>query len=199
MSPRKYHQEKRSATAEETRQRIVDATVALHAEKGIVATSIKDIAARADVGIGTVYHHFPTYDDVVRACGPRIQEITHAPTPEIFAGIEGLDRRIERLVSELFAYYERYYWFERARCDQDKLPVLAQGVARRDKAIEALVREALRPLSDNETIVRTVIALADFAVRRSLVKSGLSTRAAAEQVIEVIMAWLASMQGTPPS
>jgi len=65
--PRKYHQEKRSATAEETRQRIVDATVALHAEKGIVATSVKDIAARADVGVGTVYHHFPTYDDVVRA------------------------------------------------------------------------------------------------------------------------------------
>ncbi len=135
----------------------------------------------------------------MRACGPRIQEITHAPTPEIFAGVEGLDRRIERLVSELFAYYERYYWFERARCDQDKLPVLAQGVARRDKAIEALVREALRALGDNETIVRTVIALADFAVRRSLVKSGLSTQQAAEKVIEVIMAWLASMQGTPPS
>jgi AcrR family transcriptional regulator len=199
VSPRKYHQEKRSATAEETRQRIVDATVALHAEKGIVATSVKDIAARADVGVGTVYHHFPTYDDVVRACGPRILEITHAPTLEIFAGVEGPDQRIERLVHELFAYYERYYWFERARCDQDTLPVLAEGVARRDKAIEALVREALRPLGDNETIVRTVIALTDFAVRRSLVNSGFSTRSAAEQVIEVLLAWLASMQNTLPS
>lgn len=196
MSPRKYHQEKRSATAEETRQRIVDATVALHAEKGIVATSIKDIAVRADVGIGTVYHHFPTYDDVVRACGPRIQEITQAPTPEIFAGVEGLDRRIERLVRELFAYYERYYWFERARCDQDKLPILAEGVARRDKAIDALVREALRPLGDNEKIVRTVIALTDFAVRRSLANRGLSTQQAADQVIEVVVTWLTSITGT---
>ena len=199
MLPRKYHQEKRSATAEETRQRIVDATVALHAEKGIIATSIKDIAVRADVGIGTVYHHFPTYDDVVRACGPRIQEITHAPTPEIFTGVEGLDRRIERLVRELFAYYERYYWFERARCDQEKLPVLAEGVARRDKAIEALVREALRPLMEDEKIVRTAMALTDFAVRKSLVKSGLSTQQAADQVIEVVMAWLASIQGTSTS
>lgn len=196
MSPRKYRQDKRSATAEETRKRIVDATVALHAEKGIVATSIKDIAARADVGIGTVYHHFPTYDDVVRACGPRIQEITHAPMPEIFIGVEGLDKRIERLVLELFAYYERYYWFEKARCDQDKLPVLAEGVARRDKAIEALVREALKPLGDNEKIVRTMLSLVDFAVRKSLVKSGLTTQQAAEQVIEVIMAWLASMHLT---
>ncbi len=194
--PRKYHQEKRSATAEETRQRIVDATVALHAEKGIVATSVKDIATRADVGVGTVYHHFPTYDDVVRACGLRIQEITHPPTPEIFAGSEALHQRIERLVLELFTYYERYYWFERARCDQDKLPVLAEGVARRDKAIEALVREALRPLGDNEKIIRTVIALTDFAVRRSLADRGLSTQQAADQVIEVIVTWLTSITGT---
>src|SRR6266487_6679290 len=99
LAPRMYRQVKRSAAAEDTRSRIVEATIALHAEKGIVATSMKDIAARADVGIGTVYHHFPTYEDIVRACGPRIQEITHAPTPEIFAGVEGLDRRIERLVS----------------------------------------------------------------------------------------------------
>jgi AcrR family transcriptional regulator len=193
VSPRPYRQEKRSLTTEETRQRIVEATMALHAEQGIVATSFKDIAARAGVGIGTVYHHFPTYEDVVRACGARIAIITRPPTPEIFAELGPLDRRVERLVQELFAYYERYPWFERARCDRDKLPVLAEAVARREQAIEAVVREALRPVSSPEALVRTTVALTDFAVYRSLTASGLSTQEAAAQVSEVLLAWLTSV------
>ena len=69
MSPRRYAMETRAKTAEDTRRRIVEATYALHAERGIADTTMKDIAERADVGLGTVYHHFPTYDDAVRACG----------------------------------------------------------------------------------------------------------------------------------
>lgn len=193
MSPRNYKQEKRQLTTEETRQRIVEATLVLHAEKGIVATTYKDIAARADVGIGTVYHHFPTYEDVVRACGARAFAITRPPTPEIFAGLEPLDRRIELFVQELFAYYERYPAFERGRCDRDKLPVLAEGMARRERMIEAVVREAFRPVGSPEALVRTTIALTDFAVYRSLTSSGLSTQEAAARVTEVLLAWLNSV------
>jgi len=49
--------------------------------------------------------------------------------------------------------------------------------------IEVLVREVLRPLGDDEKIGRTVIALNDFAIRRSLTNRGLSTRQAADQAI----------------
>jgi AcrR family transcriptional regulator len=35
LSPRKYTMDKRKAAVEETRQRILEATLALHAEKGI--------------------------------------------------------------------------------------------------------------------------------------------------------------------
>lgn len=45
--------------------------MALHRDRGIAATTMKDIAERADVGIGTVYHHFPSYEDAIRACGAR--------------------------------------------------------------------------------------------------------------------------------
>jgi AcrR family transcriptional regulator len=195
LSPRKYHQEQRATSAEATRQRIVEAAAALHGEQGIAATSMKDIAARANVGIGTVYHHFPTYEDVVRACGARAYVITRPPTPEIFAGIGPLDRRVAHLVQELFAYYERYPQFERGRCDRDKLPVLAEAMARRERRIEAVVQEALRPIGSNEAALRTTIALTDFAVYRSLTTSGLSTRAAADQVTEVLLAWLTSVLG----
>ncbi len=48
--PRK-HQERRDA--------ILDAAVALFVEKGRASTSIDDIAARASVAKGTLYHYFP--------------------------------------------------------------------------------------------------------------------------------------------
>lgn len=164
--------------------------MALHAEHGIVATSVKDIAARADVGVGTVYHHFPTYDDIVRACGAGMQAIARPPPPDLFADIQPLDERVRRLVQEVFAYYERYPSYERGRCDRDKLPAIAEGVARRERALEAVVREALRPLGDAEGAVATVIALTDFAVYRSLMTGGASTEAAADRVAAVLLAWL---------
>lgn len=193
MSPRKYRQTKRLAAAEATRQRIIEATVALHSEKGIAATTFNDIAARAGVGVGTVYHHFPTYDDVVKACGAHLRATVPLPAPEIFDGVQPLDARVRRLARELFAYYERYPLFEQARCDRDKLPVLAESVARREQALESFAREALRPVTRSENLVRTVIALTDFSVYRSLTRSGLSTPAAADQVARVLLAWLSTV------
>lgn len=115
MSPGIYRQTKRQCPTEATRQRIVEATAALHAERGIAATTMKDIAARADAGAGTLYHHFPTYEDVVRA---------------------------------------------------------------------ALGTDA------DESLVRLVLGLTDFAVHRAIVAGGASTEAAAAQVAEVLVPWL---------
>lgn len=175
---------------EETRQRIVDGALSLHLEKGIAATSIKDIASRAKVGVGTVYFHFATYEEVVRACGVRVNIITRPPTPDVFEGVETLTNRVERLVHELFAFYERYHWFDRLRCERDKLGFVGQAVTRREAAIVALVREALRPVAHEEPIVQTVVALTDFTVHKSLIASGMSTSDAAKQVTIVLMAWL---------
>ena len=60
---RKYTLGRRGEAAEETRRRIVEATFALHAEQGVAATTMTQIAERAGVSVGTVYHHFATYDD----------------------------------------------------------------------------------------------------------------------------------------
>jgi hypothetical protein len=94
------------------------------------------------------------------------------------------------LVREVFAYYERYPQYERARCDRDQIPVLAQAVQRREEEREALVREALRVAIEDERVVKTAAALTDFAVYRALTTSGLSTGEAADQSREVILSWL---------
>src|ERR687889_1310202 len=90
LAPRKYSMDKRRATVEETRQRILKATLALHAEKGIFGTSWQDIAKRADVSVGTVYKHFPSLDELIPACGELVFAISQPPSladaPQIFAG-----------------------------------------------------------------------------------------------------------------
>jgi len=68
MGRRSYRLKQRAESAEETRRRLVEATFALHGEQGIAATTMKQIAERAGVGVGTVYHHFPTIEDTVAAC-----------------------------------------------------------------------------------------------------------------------------------
>jgi AcrR family transcriptional regulator len=47
---------------ERTRQELVAAAVRVLAEKGLHDTKITDIAAAADIGVGTFYLHFPTKD-----------------------------------------------------------------------------------------------------------------------------------------
>lgn len=152
---------------------------------------MKDIAARADVGAGTLSHHFPTYEDVVRACGARMRAETRPPEPEEFASIPEPDRRIERLAQAPFAYYARHPPFERARCDRHQLPVLADAVTRLEQHLQFVVRAAPGDHGADENLVRLVTALTDFAVYRTLTACGTSLKAAAAQVAEVLVIWLA--------
>ncbi len=190
MTPRSYLLGKRAETAAQTRQRIVQATMALHRDQGIAATTMKEIAERADVGIGTLYHHFPRYEDAIRACGARTAELARLPTAEIFAGARSLPARVAVLVGELFAYYDRHPTLPLARCEQARFPVLGEFVTRRQRLIEALVTDALRPVAPTAAQVQTVIALTEFAVHRSLLEAGFSTEQAAAQITDVLVPWL---------
>src|SRR5687768_18615373 len=100
--------DKRRAAVEETRRRIVEATLALHSEKGAFGTSWQDIAHRADVSVGTVYKHFPSLDELVPACGELVFAISRPPSLEgaqrIFAGTDSLRERLGCLISEFFDF-----------------------------------------------------------------------------------------------
>jgi AcrR family transcriptional regulator len=55
----------REIKRERTRQALVDAAYDLFAERGFEATTIADIAARAEVGTRTFFSYFPTKEDVL--------------------------------------------------------------------------------------------------------------------------------------
>jgi AcrR family transcriptional regulator len=52
-----------------TRQALVDAAYALFSDKGFEATTIAEIAARAEVGTRTFFSYFPTKEDVLFPAG----------------------------------------------------------------------------------------------------------------------------------
>lgn len=89
----------------ETRRRILAAAAELHTKHGIKATTYAMIAERADVAVPTVYNHFPTLDGLQAACGGEIMARAPALGPEIFAGTEDLDERINALAQAVNAFY----------------------------------------------------------------------------------------------
>lgn len=189
MTPRKYHLGKRAESVEETRRRIIDATFALHAEKGVVATSMQDVAERADVALRTVYYHYPTIDALVAGCRTKVVAVLARPTPAIFEGLTTFEERIRRLVHELFAMYDRGgALIEVARCEQHEVAGLAEYVADEAAWHEALTREALRPFKPGSRAAQDVTALTDFYVWKACTQQNLTTRQAADLVYRSLAA-----------
>src|SRR5687767_1156226 len=133
MPPRRYRMEARQAARDEMRRKIVEATMALHTDQGILATSWEDIAKKADVALATVYRYFPTIDELVQGCGALVIETIRPPRPEdapsLFEGAADMAERLRRLASEFCALYDRAEKpFVAVRRDCDKIPRLQQFV-----------------------------------------------------------------------
>jgi AcrR family transcriptional regulator len=184
--------DKRKAAVEETRRRIVEATLSLHAEKGAFGTSWQDIAKRADVSVGTVYKHFPSLDELIPACGELVFAISRPPSledaPQIFAGASSLEERIGRLVSEFYAFYERGEPYLDIDIQERKLPAVQEWLAYMRATREGLAREALRPLDlePDEDTVRALGALLDFPLFKSFLLHEVS-KAQAEEVVKSML------------
>lgn len=176
MAGREYRMRKRAEGLDATRERIVEATAALHYEQGVAATSYVQIAERAGVGAATVYRHFPTLGDLVSACGASVWDEIRPPVPEdapaLFAGLDEGKPRLERLVAELDAFYDRgAVRLGIADRDRDRVPELEGFLRQVDTGVAALVREAMGA-GASEGAIRFVTALSDVSVWRSLKRIG---------------------------
>ncbi len=189
MTRRPYQLARRAETAQETRRRIVQATFALHSEQGIAATTMPQIAARAGVSVGTVYHHFPTLDQTVVACGTMVSETFPPPGEEIFAGIASLHARVRRLAEALWAHLDRLA-FDRIRPDRHLVPIVGQFVDAEEAHRIKLTRAALAPFAADRDLIRVVAALLDIEVYRGLQRAGLSLDQAAAAIADIIHARL---------
>lgn len=170
---RAYQMKARARTQDETRERIVAATMLLHDEQGVAATSFVDVAKRAGIGAATVYRHFPDLGSLITACGAHVWQEMAPPTPEqapeIFQGLDRLEDRLRRLVEELDGFYRRgALQLTKASADRHLFPELDRFLRAVEAGVAALVREALKDEAMSETALQLVLALTDFPVWGSM-------------------------------
>jgi AcrR family transcriptional regulator len=189
LKRRTYRLKRRAESAEETRRRLVQATFELHTERGIAATTMKQIAERAGVGIGTVYHHFPTLDDTITACGQMVMTTYPLPTEAVFAGVRSMRERLVRLARALFEW-QHTVAFDVIRADRDRLAIVRRFIDEEQAHRIELTRTALAPFAVDRDLIRLAAALLDVGVHRALRQIGLSLDQAAEAIAETIQARL---------
>ena len=174
--PRTYELKRRAERQEETRRRIVDATVALHREVGPARTTISAIAERAGVERLTVYRHFPDEAPLFAACGARFQELRPIPDPIPWTAIADPVARLRAALGELYAYYraEEQMLANVAR-DAPLLPTLQALLDDAYTPYWTRVREVLlagwTPPAGTESGLVAALGLAvDFATWRTLTR-----------------------------
>ena len=136
--PRHYELKERAVRQQETRQRIVDVTVALHREVGPARTTVTEIARRAGVGRVTVYNHFPDDVALLGACSAHFVAGHPPPDPGAWAAIADPDARLRTALEEAYAYYrENAAMIGNVTRDAALVPALAEVLGRSGAAEHA--------------------------------------------------------------
>jgi AcrR family transcriptional regulator len=89
----------------QTRQRIVEAAVALHGSVGPAATTIAAIADLAKVTRLTVYRHFPDETALFNACSAHWMSQQQLPDPGAWAQIGDPAARLQAGLADLYRFY----------------------------------------------------------------------------------------------
>ena len=195
--PRSYSLGKRAVQQADTRRRIVDAALALYQEQGVSATTMQDIARRADVAPGTVANHFGSLDALAAEVITRILGDLQMPTPDVFDGVDGLADRINLLVHKLAAFFERSEPWWRASQREPGVGLWTDAEQRFYRELDALIRAALGPLADDEDAVAVVTTVLGTWVIGGLQATGRSQVQAADLVSDLFVAWLTTRATAP--
>ena len=195
--PRKYVLGKRATQLVDTRRRIVDAALELYLEKGIGATTMLDIARRADVAPGTVANHFGSAEALATEVTTQILADLRMPTPDLFDGVEEMPDRIRLLIGEISAFFERSTpWWKVQEREPASVHAWSDAEARYYVELDTLVRAALGPLADDADAVAMIMVILHAWVIGSLQRTGRTAEQAEGLVSDMLIAWLTTRHGS---
>ena len=171
---RSYQLKARAERQRETRERIVEATAALHAEIGPARTTIADVARRAGVQRLTVYNHFPELRDLIAACS--LHFVTANPPPNLApAAGDPLDD-LQRALTAIYGWYRANEAMERnVHHDRHLVPELDELLAaQNDPALDgAAAAHAARAAAGSEEARALIRVALEFRTWEVLDRLGL--------------------------
>jgi AcrR family transcriptional regulator len=173
--PRKYELRARAARQEDTRRRIVDATVELHRTIGPSRTSISAIAKRAGVQRHTLYRYFPDELSVFKACSERYRALNPLPDPGTWRAVADPRDRLRIGLNAAYAYYGRHEeLMTNVLRDAEVMgPPIGTAFFRHRDEMLAVLGRGWRPRRRGGGLIRAVLRLAlDFQTWRLLVRQG---------------------------
>lgn len=163
---RKYQLKARADRQQQTRDRIVRATVDLHREVGPARTTVADIARRAGVQRLTVYNNFPELGDLLAACQHSF--LTANPPPKIVpVGSRGdALMQLENGLADLYRWYRANAAMERNIHRDRRLVVELDELMRRnaDPPLDAAARTYSERIGASPTSARAVGSLVRLAL-----------------------------------
>lgn len=170
--PRAYRLKERAQTEEETRLRIVEATVHLHQTVGDAQTTVSAIAKEAGVGRVTVYRHFPDERALLTGCTSHYFGQNPPPDPSFWADIADPAQRLETALHDLYAFYERdERMLARAEQDAPANPILAELLVPFSHLLRAMHFTLIPGWSSDDTNLTTLVGLAlAFTTWQTLVR-----------------------------
>ncbi len=127
-----------------TRERLLDVTAELLAERGVLDLSVVDIARRADTSPGTFYHYFQDVEEAALKLAeragddmPAVVELIDGP----WEGREGLERA-RAIVTRFIAHWDTHHAV---------LSLRNLAADRGDARFQHVRRNTLRPIVDHFT------------------------------------------------
>jgi AcrR family transcriptional regulator len=179
--------QRRSAHVAQTRERILDAALELFSTRGAQATTMNEVARRADVSPTTVSNHFPTHGSLIEAVVARVLADVQVPDSTIFTGTRSLAGRLRVLTTSMYAFFERtLHWFELLGPELVEVPALANAEAAFWGSIRQLYEQALAG-SDDELLAKTAAGLLHPATLGALKAAGMSVEEAAAVVADLLI------------
>jgi AcrR family transcriptional regulator len=198
MAPRRYTQRGRAESVAETERRIRAAALELYRQRGVAATTLQAIAARADVARGTVLNHFGSGDGLLEAVLDEIVAKIRYPDEELQEGAESESERIRRYVDAMFRFYVRSEedWPAFSR-DLD-LPVVKAREAEYYAIVGRLYAVTFLDLASDRIVGAATRAYVNYAPLNDLRAAGLSLDEAINVVADTLMDLVARRRNEAP-
>jgi AcrR family transcriptional regulator len=188
MKKRRYRQNQRAEQQLQTRERIVDAAMALHEELGPAATTISALAERAGVQRLTVYRHFADEQEILQACSSKWFGLH--PPPELSTIPPGNPaERTRTILRALFRYYAdtQGMWRSLYR-DRGEMDALEAPMQQFDGYLAAVEKILLDACAGRKT--RPLRATIGHAVRFSTWQSLADQSLDASAMAALVSSWI---------